>query len=142
MARKFNAVKFVGLTENGDNRARIAGGDRRVSTAPDFVLEARLYQINHRGGFALAVDALDCGAPVFAASVTVLSEIKRSRIVMEGRTERRKERDTIEMKKRRELVSRFGQNGPRQWLLPKMFHPLHPEIRQDTKFFKLAFRFW
>ena len=55
-ARKFNAVKFVGLTENGDNRARIAGGDRRVSTAPDFVLEARLYQINHRAGFALAVE--------------------------------------------------------------------------------------
>lgn len=45
-------MKSGGLTENGDKRIRIAGGDRRVSTMPDFVLEARLFQINQRTGLA------------------------------------------------------------------------------------------
>lgn len=53
--RKFNTAKFASLTENGDKRVRIAGGDRRISTVQRpilYLLEARLFQINRTTGFA------------------------------------------------------------------------------------------
>lgn len=65
-------MKSAGLTENGDSAVRIAGGDRRVSTAPDFLLEARLFQINHGTGFGT-----DTHGRRAIASTDVISKIKR-----------------------------------------------------------------